>query len=292
MTTWPLVVGAVAAVAVLWLLWYLSQSGQLTRGELQRLAVERRVAAIASDYQFSFRPTSPASFDFRSFKSRMKSTGGFVRLDEPLGSFPALAAALLKGKKHEWFLFGYVRDDKVVGLWMNKGPDGSKVVPLLSIKEFVTSALRVGTTDVLEFHNHPNSNPRLYRTASASEQDEKSASLFGQEFAIRAIAFHAFVTERGMHHQYGSWIPNSRHPLVGFQSQADAANGVSRWSNFKLRRELGRPNHLSAMIARRNSSTNLTSQLAAPLKVVGRLAAPGHPPIAGTEVTHESARNS
>jgi len=126
--TWLAIAAVAAALLVLWW-WHASRP--LSDSEIAEVARNRRAREVASVYPFSGLANSE-SFDIRAFKSGMNASGRFYRVDEPMQRFPAIAGALLKSKKHEWALFAYARDDRVIGVWLNKGPDGSQVWPTLS----------------------------------------------------------------------------------------------------------------------------------------------------------------
>lgn len=95
-------------------------------------------------------------------KSRLKPTGSFYEMSEPLTKWPGLAAGLLKYKKHEWIMIALERQQEIILLWVNKGDNNTSVNLLASIDDLVSRAKARDCTSILAFHNHPNSNPRLF----------------------------------------------------------------------------------------------------------------------------------
>lgn len=247
-----------AAVAVL-VLWYLYASRKLTPAEVEQLARNRRVREVERVYSFGGAAVSD-SFDLPGFKSRMNAIGRFYQVDEPLLRFPAIAGALLKHKKHEkheWIVFGFARQDRIVGVWLNKGPDGTQVSPSTAPVALVEVASKLQATAVLQFHNHPNSNPGRFTTRFASPPDQRFAEHFGRSYIQQGVAFHAFVVERGIAHQFACWVPTGMAPAGQFVADLALKNGLSRATNFALRRELGSSPSLLLALRQPNASHNL-----------------------------------
>jgi hypothetical protein len=251
--TWLEVAAAVLALLVIWF-WY--ESRPLSDEEISRLARYRRLGEIARLYPFGG-VAYPESFDLRSLKSGMTAVGRFYRIDEALQRFPAIGGALLKGKKHEWTLFAFAKDDRVVGLWLNKGPDATQVWPTVSRDALTAAGRNLRVTAVLQFHNHPNSDPRWYTTRFASGPDQRFATIFGNDFVEQGVSFHGFVVERGVAHQYACWVPPSVAPLRQLASLVRDQNGLSRRVRFGLRQESGQPVPLGRELSQPNASHNV-----------------------------------
>jgi len=144
----------------------------LTDEEVQSLASRRRTRAINLYYTFDRREYSVNA----KFKRRMAANGSFYDMSEQLSPFPALAAALLKYKKHEWIIVAFERDKVIDKLWLNKGPDKSHVNFGISLPSVQQLAANGNYRSVLVFHNHPNSDPSVYSMRNASDKDKLSAS--------------------------------------------------------------------------------------------------------------------
>ena len=86
----------------------------------------------------------------------MRSDGRFYKIEERLFEFPALAAGLLKYKKHEWIIIAFEKEKRVELIWLNKGKDNKSVSWFLSASEIVETAKQHSFSSVLVFHNHPN----------------------------------------------------------------------------------------------------------------------------------------
>ncbi|MGA2221344.1 MAG: hypothetical protein ABSH21_06135 [Verrucomicrobiia bacterium] len=243
-----LLIGAVAFG-----LWFIAASVPLTDEEVEALAVKRRLIAIGESFGF----TEHALSVNPEFKRNMKADGKLYLLNESLRDFPSLAAGLLKGKKHEWVLFAFARGDRVVAAWANKGEDRTRVAPVVPSEMLVNCAQQLQASTVLRFHNHPNPDPSLFDCTCPSRQDQVSAELFGRLFVSMGLPFLDFVTERGLHYQFGCWVPDAFVPFGGLLDGLRASNGQSRFMNLDLRRELRRRHRTVWLLSRPNASHNL-----------------------------------
>ena len=161
----------------------------------------------------------------------MNADGALHRISEPLPSFPAVAAALLKSKKHEWIVFGFEVNKNVGLVWLNKGPDRNSVAPLLHDDSIAGLALSENARAVLRFHNHPNA------VLLPSKQDLSSAGHFAQLLNPKGINFLDFVCGRGYFKEYYRSISDAFFPVGQYAETINAANGISKWKNLKLHLE-------------------------------------------------------
>jgi hypothetical protein len=149
------------------LIFVVSHLRPLTEAELQALSHSRRRKAVQAYYGFD---SYERSVDLH-FKKNMAANGSIYNISENLFEFPALAAGLLKYKKHEWIIVAFERNKRVDKLWLNKGLDGSQVHFGLSLPRIRELAVDGEYSSVLVFHNHPNPDPSHYSTAGASAKD-------------------------------------------------------------------------------------------------------------------------
>ena len=179
----------------------------------------------AKKHKTEQRPKTPLeryfSFDEREFnvnsflKSTMNPKGEFWDLDESLSEFPALAAALLKYKKHEWVIVGFEKNKRVTKAWQNKGPDGTQVSTNLSNEAIVRIAKQGGYSTILTFHNHPASDPINFSYHEPSSTDLETAKHRASIFNAKTLNLLAFVCVAGRHYQcYASYTP-------GFQTRVN-----------------------------------------------------------------------
>ena len=158
------------------------------------------------------RPKTPLeryfSFDEREFnvnsflKSTMNAEGEFHNWDESLSEFPALAAGLLKYKKHEWVIVGFEKNKRVTKAWLNKGPDGTQVSTYLSNEAIVRIAKQGGYSTILTFHNHPASDPANFSYHEPSSTDLETAKYRASIFSAKGLNLLSFVCVAGRHYQY------------------------------------------------------------------------------------------
>jgi hypothetical protein len=244
------VLGVVVFLAVAWFLW---ASRPLSEQEIEAFA--RRARIVAIEEHFNFRDMEIEANPH--FKRSMETNGRLYSVDLPITQFPATAAALLKGKKHEWIIFAYAQGDRVFVIWLNKGPDNKRVWPLMDPHQLLRYAEGLGADTVLDIHNHPNPNPARLSASLPSAQDHVSADTMGSVFASRGITYLAFVTERGRHYQYGCWVPDHLIPLPKLVTQVWARNGKSRLSNLDLRSEHRARSRLVSLLMYKDASHNL-----------------------------------
>ena len=208
----------------------------LSDDEIARLAVKRRRSRQLREFQFCVQPR-PANPDE---KKAMKSTGAFVACDLDYHEAPSRIAGLLKYKKHEWIVFAFIAKRRVVRLWWNKGPDGTRVWPLLPLStlEALVTALGVDTIAIL--HNHPNANPSRFRVHRPSEADLNSAMQLHRVLAAMKGSLLEFICERGIAHLYYAAFAETVVPIEPVLAEVLSANGQGVFSNYRLRKELTR----------------------------------------------------
>ncbi|TLM99243.1 MAG: hypothetical protein FDZ75_00530, partial [Actinobacteria bacterium] len=202
----------------------------LTPGEIRALAQKWRQQENAA--YFSFRPSGvDANPDF---KRSMSANGRLYSMREPFSAFPFIGALLLKGKKHEWVIVGFEREQSVVLAWMNKGSDGSQVEFRVSVEEIANVALAHGCTSVLIMHNHPNSNPGRYDMSRPSTIDLSGSAERGALLSSFGINLIEFVCERGWPYEYRRVISDEFRPVAGYEHAVVRANGQARLAHLRL----------------------------------------------------------
>jgi hypothetical protein len=222
-----IVLGAILAIAALFVALHLRP---LSKAEINALAGKRRDRRIADYYTFSPHQASPNP----EFKKRMNAGGRFYKLDESMKEFPALAAALLKYKKHEWIIIAFERQTRVCGMWLNKGPNRATVSPTAAIEHLVGVACRDKCTSMFIFHNHPNSTPDQLSLRQPSKQDCESALAIGNLLNARGVNLVEFVCERGRPFEYFRSAASSFLPVQEFSFVLEQQNGYSRFKNLSL----------------------------------------------------------
>jgi len=205
----------------------------LTEEEVMSLAVKRRRRSIRAYFLFD---NQEYTVD-KEFKKRMNPKGAFYKINEDLFEFPAIAAALLKYKKHEWIIIAFEKDKKVNLIWVNKGVDRSCVSSYLSVWEITEIAKRGNFTSVLKFHNHPNPDPNYYSCEAPSDKDIKSARELARVLNANGINLLEFICERGKHYKYLLSPSDAFLPLTEFLKAIEKANGRSRLGNLALHLE-------------------------------------------------------
>ena len=198
--------------------------------EMKNLSDKRRGKAIRQYFHFD-----PQEYNVdKDFKKRMNPNGKFYGISEDLYCFPAIAAGLLKYKKHEWVIIAFEKDKKVTLAWLNKGFDGSCVNMYLSPYDMIDVASKEGYTSVIIFHNHPNSNPHHLDCSKPSKQDIASAKEISSTLCNSGVNLLEFICERGRHYQYFIEVSDMFLPMPTFLEVVKAQNGNSRLGNLSL----------------------------------------------------------
>lgn len=206
----------------------------LSPESVKKLANKRRQKYIKK--YFVFIENRSLEVD-KNFKKRMNPNGTFYKIEEELYSFPFIASALLKWKKHEWIIVGFENNKKINLIWVNKGFDRSSVNLYLETKEIIQTSKEIGATTVLFFHNHPNSNPRYYDCTQPSKQDLKSAKTLAEELNAHGINSLEFIAERGVPYKYYSSYTENFYSINEIINDIEEKNGISIVGNFLLRCE-------------------------------------------------------
>lgn len=202
----------------------------LSDSEINELATKRRKKEIRQYFRFSRQEVSPNL----TFKKAMNPKGEFYKVAVDLYSFPSIAVSLLKYKKHEWVIVGFEKDKKIDLIWLNKGKDNSSVETLLGADNIGRIATEKHYSSVLQFHNHPNSNPKYYDCSKPSEQDLYSAEYLAKILNKAGINLISFVCERGIHHEYCLYPADNFLPLNKYLKEINIVNGRSIFKNLQL----------------------------------------------------------
>lgn len=199
----------------------------LSKEEVDALAGKRRSIEISRFFTWS---NVEIIADPR-FKSAMNTNGALHSINEPISTFPATAAGLLKSKKHEWVVFGFAKGSAVELLYFNKGADNASVSPNLSTAQLLEVVHRIEANTVLMLHNHPNG------VLHPSAQDLTSARHFTDLLNPVGVSFVDFVCGRGRFVQYHRSVSDQAFPVGGFKSDILRVNGKSRMGNLRLHLE-------------------------------------------------------
>lgn len=185
-----------------------------------------------------FQPSRFAYYPNPRFKSKLKADGRFYPVSLDVGQVPSYVANLLKYKKHEWAVLVFLKDRVAKLMWANKGVDRTQVSTLLPEYLMVQMAIENDCNVIMKFHNHPASQPHLYRYNAPSEQDRRWADVLSVALVNHAISCAMYVCERGRAYRYNLTVCPQFIPLESVQEQVASLNGASAWQNIRLHLEL------------------------------------------------------
>jgi len=223
----------ISIIGVIVLVFILTHLRPLTEDEVRQLGTKRRKKQIRQYFSFGKREFIVD----KEFKKRMKPAGKFYQMSDSLHVFPAIAAALLKYKKHEWVIVAFERNKEIFLTWLNKGLNRLSASFYLSAEDMAKVADAKGATSVLTFHNHPNPNPNYLDCTKPSDQDIETAKVHSFVLNERGVNLVSFVCERGRHHEYFLSPTDSFLPLPQFIEDINTINGQSRLQNLSLHLE-------------------------------------------------------
>lgn len=230
--------GLVVIAAALFAAHVYANRHPLTDEEIARLARKWQRSHALREYSFAEIREQISS----EAKGSMRAQGEFVTVDFSFSEAPAKIAGFLKYKKHEWIVVAYVSAMRVRRLWWNKGPDGTQVSLGLQEGPFLESLSLIKPDAIAIFHNHPNSNPRLYQGNQPSAADIRSAEYFDDLLSIHGISLLEFICERGAPYLYYASFDDCYFPNDPWLKEIATRNGRGVFENYALRLELVKPN--------------------------------------------------
>ncbi len=229
----PFLALALLVIAFLNIIFNITHKTPITYDQARKLAKYYAQSYIRKTYKFrkGALPVDPY------FKSNMNATGMWYDIAEPLSTFPAYIASLLKGKQHEWVVLAIEKDGIVYNMWVNKGMNNQQVTFNCDLKDIVQKSLNIGGYSILRFHNHPNSDPTHYTTLVASEQDKISAASCAEYVSNSGLNWFDFVCARGDFLLFYSKISDTFE--VNGSSTSDIVDriGITPEMNLQLQRE-------------------------------------------------------
>lgn len=229
-----IVIALIIGYALYELIFWLTHREALSNYEIELLARKRRILFLRQYFTF----TSGETTVDRTFKSRMQPKGKLYKFNENLNNLPAVVAALLKGKKHEWVIIAFEKDQKIDYLWANKGMNSTSVSLSWDFNSISEFAIEHGIKTVMRFHNHPNPNPQHWDCTKPSQADINSALCFSKVLDESGLNFIDIICERGRHYQYFYKYTDLFYPEENFQNVIKAENGIDKNRNYKLHKEL------------------------------------------------------
>lgn len=144
----------------------------------------------------SFYTKNPSSIPDNEFYSFVQDKNGRqYNVDIEIKNFPQISALNLKGKKHEWYIIGFAKDNKIKHVYSHKGFDNSGVH---EISDWLMTSIieEINPTSIIILHNHPNG------VLSASSQDKISARDMNNRLKKYNIELIEFVCARGDFKKY------------------------------------------------------------------------------------------
>lgn len=215
-------------------IFFISHRNPLNDIDISNLSQKRTRKYIKKNYSFNNVPVTVN----KQLKSSLKPNGKWYNTEEKLYYFPSYVAALLKGKKHEWVVLAIEKEGIVRGFYANKGFNNSSVSFNCDLEYIMEKCKENNCSTIMRFHNHPNENPNYQTCLLASEQDKRSAK-WCTEQVIHSYNWLDFVCERGNFIKFYEQYSQNFTPQEAKREYIKAENGLTKFKNYKLHRELG-----------------------------------------------------
>ncbi len=206
----------------------------LTHEEMEDLVGVRRFKLAMERYRFDLHRVPVSSAD----KAAMHPGGEFREWNEEFVSVPNKVAGLLKFKKHEWIVYLFIKDLRVVRVWWNKGNSSFSVKSTLDHGEMLRTISKMKIDTLAVLHNHPNPDPKNLDLTEPSKKDIESALELGEVLDHFNISLIEFVCERGLVYPFFASFAKGVVPREPLLAEVKRINGTSIWSNRALRKEL------------------------------------------------------
>jgi len=216
------------------ILYFVFHRTPLSEEEILKLSQKRTRKYIKKNYSFN---NVPVTIN-KQFKSSLKPNGKWYNAEEKLYSFPSYIAGLLKGKKHEWVVIAIENEGIVYGFYANKGYNNASVSFNCDLDYIMEKCKECNCSTIMRFHNHPNDNPNYQTCLLASEQDKLSATWCAGQ-VIDSYNWLDFVCERGNFIKFYEQYSKKFVPQQARTENIESENGISKFKNYKLHRELG-----------------------------------------------------
>ncbi len=219
---------------IIYYIWFrIRYSKPMTSEEILQFAKARRIQQINEYYSF---PKVEYNID-KDFKKKMKPSGKFYIINESLNTFPAIAAALLKYKKHEWIILAFEKNRKVDLIWVNKGFDNKSAGLFVDFDDVLKMAFDKKYNTIIMFHNNPNNNPNIYDCTKPSKTDLNTAEKFWGLSSKKDLNLVKYVCERGISYRYFLNTVDRFYNLEEIVQSIRSKNNVSKTMNYVLYKE-------------------------------------------------------
>lgn len=215
---------------------FIANSGVLSESEIESLARKEHRERMLHFFDFDTHPLVADAV----FKKQMKGNGEFIHVNMLFHTTPATIAALLKGKKHEWIVIGFLAGQMVKILWWNKGPDGTRVWAMIPDGVVLKVAAEHGCDGIAVFHNHPNSGPARYVLCDASPQDLRSAYHYKALLLEWRMTLLEFICERGDPYLYFASFAHDAAFIARLETDIRARNRSGMSQRYEMRKTLRR----------------------------------------------------
>lgn len=153
-------------------------------------------------------------FEAQALKNVARATGYSTQSPFPAKKdFLDYMGQFFKHKKHEWIFVAFLRHGKVDRFSVNKGPDGTRVGPILTTGDIIRVCIKNGCECVLIGHNHPAG------ALAPSKQDRRYVEELMDSMALVGVRCEHWVFVAGRWRRYGlSLGQHLRRMMVGSHS--------------------------------------------------------------------------
>jgi len=205
----------------------------LNKEEIALLSKARKKQAEKSRLNFSTEHFE-INPDYRQFLS---SGGRWDEISVPYNKALAMAAELIRYKRHEWLILILASNTKCRFIWANKGNNNMSCYLSGTFDDIIEKAIQNGCGTIIDFHNHP-CTVDFQGALSPSDTDMNTAAKWAEKARAAGLNYICAVGVRGQFSVYYSSFDESIYPKSCTVEYIESQNGLSKSGNRALRREL------------------------------------------------------
>ena len=205
----------------------------LSKEEVFKLSNIRKVRYINEHFKFS-RNTYNINPNYRSC---LNKSGRWDNISIPNHNILSFLTALLKYKRHEWWVYLLADDNTGRLVWANKGPNNESCYFTGNILTVLNLAKKHNCHTVIHIHNHPHTLERYWNLLSPSDTDLETSKKLKDFCNSHNLNFINAVCSQGSFLIY-DYCFDSFFPKGSSQSEIFSENNLSPRNNYILHKEI------------------------------------------------------
>ncbi|MBO5210659.1 MAG: hypothetical protein J6B80_01865 [Clostridia bacterium] len=204
----------------------------LTSEEILKLSKIRQIKYINKFFHFSRQ-----QFNINpSFRSHLDQSGRWDKISLPVSATASFLTALLKYKRHEWWVMVLADEYTAKLIWANKGLNNESCYFKGDYETLLNLAKKYNCNTIISMHNHPHTSDRYWNLLHPSETDLKTAKKLKSLFKNEKMNLIESLCSQGDFIVY-DYMFSSPFPNTSIK-EISAENNISENNNYKLHCEI------------------------------------------------------